>query len=227
MRAWNSPCPFSFMPRFSHLIFDLDGTLVDTKADLAAATNHMLQALDLPLLSMAQVEGFIGLGARVLIERALGLERAALISHGFDIFMDYYTLHLLDQTRLYPGIESLLSAALDQEILLSVLTNKPEQPTLAILSGLGIAEYFSAVIGGDTLQTRKPDPAGVFALQKMARRVLAQTVLIGDSGIDVATGRAAGIATCGVTWGFGRDGFEMHPPEFLVDTPETLGELIL
>lgn len=227
MRAWNSPCPFSFMPRFSHLIFDLDGTLVDTKADLAAATNHMLQELNLPLLSVAQVEGFIGLGARVLIKRALGLERAALISQGFDIFMDYYTLHLLDQTRLYPGIEPLLDAALDQEILLSVLTNKPEQPTQAILSGLGIAEHFSAVIGGDTLQTRKPDPEGVFALQKMARRALAQTVLIGDSGIDVETGRAAGIATCGVTWGFGRDGFEMHPPEFLVDTPVTLGELIL
>ena len=176
------------MPRFSHLIFDLDGTLVDTKADLAAATNHMLQELDLPLLSVAQVEEFIGLGARVLIKRALGLERAALISHGFDIFMDYYTLHLLDQTKLYPGIEPLLSAALDQEILLSVLTNKPKQPTQAILSGLGIAEHFSAVISGDTLQTRKPDPEGVFALQKMARRSLAQTVLIGDSGIDVATG---------------------------------------
>ena len=154
------------MSRFAHLIFDLDGTLVDTKADLAAATNHMLRELSLPLLSVAQVEGFIGLGARVLIERALGQERAALVTDGFALFMDYYNAHLLDRTRPYPGMETLLAAARAQGKFLSVLTNKPEQPTRVILSGLGLSDYFSAVIGGDTLPKRKPDPEGFSCCSK-------------------------------------------------------------
>ena len=213
------------MPRFAHLIFDLDGTLVDTKADLAAATNHMLRELDLPLLSIAQVESFIGLGARVLIERALGQERAALVTDGFALFMDYYNAHLLDRTRPYPGVETLLAVARAQGISLSVLTNKPEQPTRAILSGLGLSDYFSAVIGGDTLPKRKPDPGGIFVLQQAVGRALTETLLVGDSEIDMRTGRAAGIATCGVTWGFGRAGFETSPPTFLVETVAALQEI--
>ena len=213
------------MPRFAHLIFDLDGTLVDTKADLAAATNHMLRELNLPLLSIAQVESFIGLGARVLIERALGQERAALVTDGFALFMDYYNAHLLDRTRPYPGVETLLAAARAQGISLSVLTNKPEQPTRAILSGLGLSDYFSAVIGGDTLPKRKPDPGGIFVLQQAVGRALTETLLVGDSEIDMRTGRAAGIATCGVTWGFGRAGFETCPPTFLVETVAALQEI--
>ena len=201
------------MPRFAHLIFDLDGTLVDTKADLSAATNHMLRELNLPLLSIAQVESFIGLGARVLIERALGQERAALVTDGFALFMDYYNAHLLDRTRPYPGMETLLAAARAQGISLSVLTNKPEQPTRAILSGLGLSDYFSVVIGGDTLPKRKPDPGGIFVLQQAVGRALTETLLVGDSEIDMRTGRAAGIATCGVTWGFGRAGFETSPAD--------------
>ena len=213
------------MSRFAHLIFDLDGTLVDTKADLAAATNHMLRELSLPLLSVAQVEGFIGLGARVLIERALGQERTNLVTDGFALFMDYYNAHLLDRTKPYPGMETLLAAARAQGMSLSVLTNKPEQPTRAILSGLGLSDYFSAVIGGDTLPKRKPDPEGIFVLQQAVGRALTETLLVGDSEIDMRTGRAAGIATCGVTWGFGRAGFETCPPTFLVETVPALRQL--
>lgn len=213
------------MPRFAHLIFDLDGTLADTKADLAAATNHMLRELNLSLLSVAQVENFIGLGARVLIERALGQDRANLVADGFALFMDYYDTHLLDQTRPYPGMEALLAAARVQGMSLSVLTNKPEQPSRAILSGLGLMNYFSAVIGGDTLPKRKPDPQGVFVLHQAAGHALAETLLIGDSEIDMRTGRAAGIATCGVTWGFGRAGFERCPPTFLVETVPALQQI--
>jgi phosphoglycolate phosphatase len=216
-----------FMPRFAHLVFDLDGTLVDTKADLAAATNHMLESFNLPPLPIAQVEGYIGDGARVLVERALGPAQVHLVSRGFDFFMAYYEKHLLDRTQPYAGIETLLTEAQAKGVSLSVLTNKPEAASRAILSGLGLASFFFTVVGGDTLPVRKPNPHGVVYLQKLTNITLVETLLIGDSRIDVETGRAAGVPTCGVTWGFGANGFSIVPPQFLVDTPEQLRELIL
>lgn len=216
-----------FMPRFTHLIFDLDGTLVDTKADLAAATNHMLQALDLPTLTLSQVERYIGDGARVLVERALGSESAHLVSQGFAVFMEYYQAHLLDHTRPYNGIPELLAAAQAQGIMLSVLTNKPEAPSREILTGLGLASLFHAIVGGDTLSVKKPDPQGVMHLQRETGISLAQTLLTGDSRIDVETGRVAGIATCGVLWGFGAQSLLTSPPDLVVNTSEELGQMIL
>lgn len=215
------------MLSFSHLIFDLDGTLIDTKADLAAATNYMLESLGLPPLTEIQVEGYIGDGARVLVERALGPRNSPLVSHGFALFMDYYTGHLLDHTVAYSGIPLLLTAAHSQGMVLSVLTNKPEAASRTILAGLGLADFFCAVVGGDTLSTRKPDPQGVIYLQHVSGIALQQTLLIGDSPIDVETGGAAGVTTCGVTWGFGAQGLRARPPQFLVDMPEQLRNLLL
>ena len=215
------------MSRFAHLIFDLDGTLVDSRADLAAATNVMLESFGLAPLTIEQVTGYIGDGARVLVQRALGPERAALVPQGFAIFMEHYLAHLLDLTRPYEGILPLLVAAQAQGIVLSVLTNKPEAPSRAILSGLGLAQYFSSVIGGDTLSVRKPDPHGVAHLQQVSGLPLTQTLLIGDSRIDIETGQAAGVVTCGVTWGFGTQGLRTTPPEFVVDSAEELRRVIL
>ena len=214
------------MSRFIHLIFDLDGTLVDTKADLAAATNYMLQALDLPALTVSQVEHYIGDGARVLVERALGPNHSFLVDQGLAIFLEYYSEHLLAHTRPYEGIEILLEDAQAHGRVLSILTNKPEAPSRAILSGLGIAKYFMAVVGGDTLRVRKPDPQGIIYLQQLTGIPLEQTLLIGDSRIDVETGRAAGIATCGVTWGFGAEGLVTTPPEFVASSAKELRRVI-
>jgi len=215
------------MPRFAHLIFDLDGTLVDTKADLAAATNHVLTSFGLPQLAVAQVADYVGHGVRVLIERALGPANAGLVSHGFALFMEYYGAHLLDHTRTYTGIERLLAAAQAQRITLSILTNKPEAPSRAIVTGLGLAPYFREIVGADTLPTKKPDPQGVTYLQRLTGIALPETLLIGDSQVDCETGRAAGVTICGVTWGFGAKDFAALSPQFVVDTPEQLGELVL
>lgn len=218
---------FILVLHFLHLIFDLDGTLVDTKADLAAATNHMLQSLDLPTLTSSQVERYIGDGARVLVERALRSSQQALVDQGLAIFLEYYSDHLLDHSRLYAGIENILKEVRSYGITLSILTNKPEAPSRSILSGLGVESYFTAIIGGDTLSVRKPDPQGVIHLQQLTGIPLAQTLLVGDSRIDVETGRAAEVMTCGVTWGFGTQGLLTTPPEFVVDSVEELRRVIL
>ena len=213
------------MPRFGHLIFDLDGTLVDSRADLAAATNSMLTGLDRPPLSVATVETLIGLGARALIERALGPGQEHLTERGYDLFMDHYNAHLLDRTEPYPGIAALLEVVHRRGVHLSVLTNKPERPARAILSGLGFASSLAAVVGGDTLPRRKPDPAGVYALQRTTGCPLNETLLIGDSVVDVQTGRAAGVATCGVEWGFGRPA--SAEPMYLAESVADLRRLVL
>lgn len=215
------------MPRFHHLIFDLDGTLVDTKDDLAAATNYMLAVLGFPQLPIAQIVSFVGNGARVLVEKALGTDQEHLVDHGFGVFMRYYSAHLLDQTRLYEGIDTLLLEARRLGIVLSVLTNKPETPSRAILSGLGIDSLFVDVVGGDTLPVKKPSPQGVLYLHRQVNIGLQETLLIGDSRVDYDTGMAAGIAVCGVTWGFGAADFVTRTPHFLVETAEQLRAVIV
>lgn len=218
--------PWSRMPHFAHVIFDLDGTVVDTQADLTAATNYMLATLGLPTLPLARVQGYIGHGVRALVRRALGPANAHLVDRGCDLFMAYYQRHLLDASRVYPGVTQLLAAVHARGLVLSLLTNKPEAPSRAILAGLGLAPLFVAVVGGDTLPAKKPDPEGIFYLQGFTGITLEQTLLVGDSRIDIDTGHAAGVATCGVTWGYGAHGFAAASPLFLVDTPGQLHDLL-
>ncbi len=210
------------MARFQHLIFDLDGTLVDTRADLAAAANVMLERFGLPPQSVEQVSAHIGQGTHALVKRVLGPEHAHLSQDGFTLFMRYYTRHLTDQSLVYPGIPRVLAAVQARGAVLSVLTNKPQAASRGILSGLGLLPFFAVLVGGDTLPSTKPDPSGVWHLQRLSQVSLAQTVLVGDSSIDMQTGRAAGISTCGVGWGLGAEGLAEHVPEFVVDSAEDL-----
>ena len=199
------------------VVFDLDGTLIDSSQDLAAAVNRALQraAPDAPALPEDVVRTFIGSGARVLITRSVA---AAGLSQSVDevlpLFLDEYGRGLLDATRLYPGTEDALSRLRDRH--LAVLTNKPGDMSRLILEGLGVADRFFRIYGAGDVDTRKPDPAGLRRLADEAGVDLQAAVMVGDSGIDVRTGRAAGALTAGVTYGFDADSFRDDPPDILV-----------
>jgi len=180
-------------------VFDLDGTLVDSAEDIAASVNHALEVVGLPLRTLAEVRGFVGEGARRLLERAVG-PRQDLLEPALAAWEAHYAEHALDCTRAYPGIEDALAAATRT---LAVLTNKPGPAARQIVEGLGLAPRFAEVVGGGEAP-RKPDPTGLLALMARLGAAPSETVFIGDSAVDVATGRNARVAVIAVTWGFGR-----------------------
>lgn len=183
------------VPRLA--IFDLDGTLVDSLDDLHASVNHALRELGLPPRSREEVHGFVGEGARLLLERAVA-PHLHLVEPALAAWRPYYDAHCLDRTRSYPGIESLVAGSARA---LAVHTNKPGAMARKILAGLGLLPRFAAVIGGDEAP-RKPDPTGVLELMARVGASPADTVFVGDSRVDVATARAAGVGLVAVTWGF-------------------------
>ena len=189
----------------AHVIFDLDGTLVDSAPDLATAVNRMRADFGLVPLELAVVRGYVGDGARVLVERTLGPEHADLRESGLGSFLRHYGEHLIDETRPYPGIVQLLAALAAAGLTASVLTNKPEALSRRLLEGLGLDRAFLAIVGGDTLTVKKPQPDGVRVLMKRAGTEASRTLLVGDSLVDLATARASGVAFCGVAWGFDPD----------------------
>ena len=202
--------------RFAHVAFDLDGTLIDSRADLASSVNHVLRTLGIPEQAPETLYGYVGEGARVLVERALGPARCERFEEGVALFMEYYGEHLLDATVPYPGMVKLLDTLAARGVALSVLTNKPIRLSRAILDGLALTPRFVGVIGGDSLPTRKPDPAGLDELRRLSGTPPERTLLVGDSSIDVATARAAGVAFCGVTWGLSPDALLAAAPERLI-----------
>ena len=187
------------MPSPLYLLFDLDGTLIDSLPDLALSLNLLRGELDLPPLSQQQCGAMIGDGASVLVRRALGDD---LYDNGhLKRFIAIYSEHLLDKTRCYPGIETLLQRHPPER--LAVVTNKPHGLTLQILEGLGLSSTFGSIIGGDSLPRKKPDPLPVSqALADLGARP-GQAVMIGDHHTDLNSGRAAGTATCFCAYGFG------------------------
>ena len=177
-------------------VFDLDGTLVDSLDDLHASVNHALAAVGLPPRTREDVHGYVGEGARVLLERAVA-PRGELLEPALAAWRPHYAAHCLDRTAPYPGIAALLAGA---GRVLAVHTNKPGAMARKILDGLGLLPRFAAVVGGDEAP-RKPDPTGLLEIMTRLGATPAQTVFIGDSRHDVQTARAAGVAMVAVTWG--------------------------
>jgi phosphoglycolate phosphatase len=205
--------------RFSEvraLIFDLDGTLIDSKLDLALAVNAALQEMGRAALRHEQIFGYIGQGAPKLIARALGKGATQEeCRRGLEFFIQYYSIHKLDNTSLYPGVRETLDALAGMPM--AVLTNKPVGASRGILQGLGLAETFQIIYGGNSFERKKPDPMGVETILREFGAAPAQVMFVGDSEIDVQTARNAGTWVCGVTYGFGSHRLAEFPPDLLVD----------
>jgi phosphoglycolate phosphatase len=199
------------------VVFDLDGTLVDSSRDLATGVNRALRRVAplAPSLPEEVVRSFIGSGARILITRSLA---AAGLTHPVDevlpVFLEEYARCLLDETRLYPGAEEALDGLGGRT--LAVLTNKPGDMSRTILAGLGVGDRFFRIYGAGDVETRKPDPGGLLRIASEAGIEPGAAVMVGDSAVDVRTGRAAGTLTVGVTYGFDRASFRDDPPDLLV-----------
>lgn len=224
----NRPIP---LHQIKLLIFDLDGTLVDSRVDLVNSINAMLQHLGKPLLPSEVIASYVGDGAPMLVRRALGdPDDESYVQRALAFFLLYYREHKLDNTFVYPGIkealESIRSARNGAGIRMSVLSNKPVGPSRAIVEALGLGSYFFQVYGGNSFHTKKPDPAGVQALLEEADAQPQQTVIIGDSDVDVLTARNAGTYSLGVTYGFAPHSFADASPDVLVDTPKELSEVL-
>jgi phosphoglycolate phosphatase len=188
---------------YRHFVFDLDGTLIDSRQDLADAANAMLATYGAPPLPVADVVAMVGEGARMLVARSLTrADVPADPDEALPRFLDAYDERLTTTTTLYPGVPATL-AQLRRGARVSVLTNKPQQPTDAILAALGIASLVDAAIGGDTNHGRKPAPAALHALIDQSGVPAAETLMIGDSWVDVATATAAGVDACLAAYGFG------------------------
>jgi len=188
----------------SLIVFDLDGTLVDSRLDLAESTNEMLGSYGATPLPVDVVAAMVGEGAKVLVARALeaaGLE--ADVSDALTRFREIYDRRLLVHTRPYEGIEQVVSGLAEKHTL-AVLTNKPEAPSRRLLDAFGLAQFFQEVVGGDSGPARKPDPGGLHLLMKQCGAESTDTWLVGDSMIDVETARRARVRMCVALYGFGQ-----------------------
>jgi phosphoglycolate phosphatase len=182
------------------VIYDLDGTLVDTRKDIALAVNHMMKVMNRKPLNQTTIEGFVGKGLRQLVKSCLGTEEEKEIEQGTKIYRNYYAEHMLDHTTLYPGALEVLDYF--KECLQAVITNKPNPFSHEILKALGIAPYFREIVAGDSDYPKKPDPTAVLSIIQKGGVTPDETLFVGDSVIDIETGRNAGVDTVVITHGF-------------------------
>jgi phosphoglycolate phosphatase len=201
------------MAGFGFVLFDLDGTLCDTLDDIAASVNSALRSFGGPELAREVVRGFVGRGARVLIEQCVR-GTTLQVDPVFTAFLREYDRNLTRRTRLYPGVAEGLSRLSD--VGKAVASNKPEGMSIRLIRELGLSAHFLEVAGGDTFSRRKPDPLPLLEMMRRHSASAAQTLVVGDSEIDRDAARAAGVKVCGVRYGYGDrfDGFDYRVDDF-------------
>ena len=221
--------------RIRLLVFDLDGTLIDSRLDLIHSVNAMLQHIGRPALDGHVIASYVGDGAPALVRRAIGdTNDEALFRAAMEYFLGYYRIHKLDHTTVYAGMAETLAGLADPSRgnpsngvrrQMAVLSNKPVNPSRDIVQALGLGEFFVRIYGGNSFTTKKPDPLGVQTILHETGVAADEALIIGDSSIDVLTGRNARMWTCGVTYGFAPQSLEKVPPDVRIETPRELGEL--
>ena len=201
------------------LLFDLDGTLVDSAVDLATSVNLLRQEHELPPLDIDTVRSYVGDGATMLIRRAMpeGEFRVEQLHR----FLELYAHHLVEETHPYPGIVQFLEQR--RQMKIAVVTNKPEGLSRRLLDRLELSRYFGAVIGGDTLERKKPAAEPLLAALAQLGSTPDEAVMIGDHHADLLAGKAAGVATCFCSWGLGNTGDAV--PTWRVDRVSDLDRL--
>lgn len=210
------------------VIFDLDGTLIDSKLDLAHAANATRGHMGMLPLECERVYSYVGNGAPVLIRRVLGPDATeAQVEEALEFFLEYYREHMLDYTVLYPGVGESLEQLREAGVRMAVLTNKPVRISRAIVDGLGVGGHFHQVYGGNSFDFKKPHPIGVETLMKECGAARERTMMVGDSSVDIQTARNAGVKSCGVTYGFQPETLKTVPPDLLVDRMGDLAEWVI
>jgi len=222
--------------RIRLLVFDLDGTLIDSRLDLIHSVNAMLRHIGRPELDGDVIASYVGDGAPALVRRALGdTDDEAALREALEYFLGYYRLHKLDHTTVYEGIPEVLAGLAEVsdpvatngvQRQMAVLSNKPVNPSRQIVEALGLGDFFVRIYGGNSFTTKKPDPLGVRTILEETGVAAEEALIIGDSSVDVLTGRNAGLWTCGVTYGFAPHTLEETPPDVLIENPRELGELL-
>jgi phosphoglycolate phosphatase len=198
------------------LIFDLDGTLIDSKLDLIHSVNAMLREMKRPQLESETISGYIGHGAPQLVARAMGGRATEEeLKHALQFFLGYYEDHKMDNTCAYPGVAETLERLLHMPM--AVLTNKPARISVRILKSLGLDEYFRAIYGGNSFESKKPDPFGAATILRELAVAPQEGMIVGDSEVDVQTARNAGMLAAGVNYGFGVHDRAAHPADIYLD----------
>jgi phosphoglycolate phosphatase len=201
------------------LIFDLDGTLIDSKRDLIHSVNIMLREMGRQELAEEIISGYIGHGAPQLVARALGGDATEdQLKHALQFFLGYYEEHKMDTTCAYPGVAETLAQLQRKDLPMAVLTNKPARISVRILNALGLANYFRAIYGGNSFETKKPDPLGANTILRELGAAPGETMVIGDSEVDIQTARNAGMLAAAVNYGFGVHDRKLYPADVYLDS---------
>lgn len=211
--------------KISTVVFDLDGTLLDSLDDLTDSVNYMLGKLERPLLPSSTVRGFIGKGARNLVQQVLSTKDDLFLTSALDIFTSHHLTHNSKKSRLYPGVTDTLKELSEKGLRMALLSNKNEKQCRVIMKALGIDHFFEEVCGGDTFTEMKPSPLPLLKLAAKLGSTPEEIIMVGDSVNDIQSARDAGAATIACSWGYGNIK-ELEKADYLVNSMSEVAEVI-